>query len=120
MNIATPKHACQKEKLRKNSLTPPMKLTHILKRGHLLTRLLTNIFSITKQRHFVPLTKHVAMAQTQAPSSEQSERLLYMSVSEHAAAMLVAATAWIALSCAKKKAIMETLTVCKQLMLPIE
>lgn len=34
-----------------------------------------------------------------------------MSVSEHAAATLVAATGWIALSCAKKKkAIIETLT----------
>ena len=46
-----------------------------------------------------------------------------MTVSEHAAATLVAATGWIALSCAQKKkkeAIMQTLTVCKQLMLPKE
>lgn len=50
-----------------------------------------------------------------------------MSVSEHAAATLVAAPGWIALSFAKKKkkkrtkkAIMDTLTMCKQLMFQIE
>lgn len=68
-----PKHAHQRQKKKnweKQFCFPPEIDPHFLKRGHLLTRLLTSVFPATKQTHLVPLSIHVAMAQTQALSSE--------------------------------------------------
>lgn len=85
-----PKTKVQRQK-RENINTPHLKLTHILQRRLFLT----SIFLATKQTHFVPLSKHVAIV------CSVSERLLQMSMSEHAVALLVAATGWIALSLCK-------------------
>lgn len=61
---------------RKKQKKNPLLVPHFLKEVVCWQDFKQAIFPATKQMHFVPLSKHVAMAQAQAVSSDSNERLL--------------------------------------------